>query len=202
MCPTVTRVGSPSGPAVKYPNTVPVTATTISFISVKRLMTLNLFALGPPCLIFALAYAFSLLNRSSRKIKARPRTKLTGSTSWRYRQVVTMCEKNPSVCGKPRKPKRFLVCCTMIRMEPPVIKPLKVGFDKKRTANAILKDPMISSTMPDIKARREASSVRSLMSGQGRSWSAIRIAAMAPEDTDACGEVPKNAYTSVGTKAQ
>mmetsp|Transcript_97384 Transcript_97384/g.303687 ORF Transcript_97384/g.303687 Transcript_97384/m.303687 type:complete len:218 (+) Transcript_97384:1283-1936(+) len=204
MCPTVTRMGSPPGPpsAVRYPNKVPATATTISFISVRRFMTLNLPAAGPPFLIRPLAYSFSLLNWSSMRIRTNPRVRLTGSTSLRWSQVVTMWVKKPSVCGKVRKPRRFLVCCTMIKIEPPVMNPLNVGWDKKRTAKAIRHDPMIKSTTPAMNARREASSVRSFTSGQGRSWSAMRIAAMAPDDTEACGEVPRKAYSSVGTKAQ
>jgi len=83
--------------------------------------------------------------------------------------VVTMCEMKPSVCGKFRKPKRFLVCCTMMRIEPPVTKPLSVGCDRKRTAKAILQDPMRTRVMPAMSARSEASSVRSFMSDHGRS---------------------------------
>jgi len=87
-------------------------------------------------------------------------------------------------------PHRFFSCPCMISTEPPVTKPLIKDWERKRTAKAALQRPIRTSIQPLMDASRDASFVRSSMSWKYESWSASKIATMAPEEMDAWRDVP------------
>mmetsp|Transcript_67644 Transcript_67644/g.162396 ORF Transcript_67644/g.162396 Transcript_67644/m.162396 type:complete len:202 (+) Transcript_67644:1749-2354(+) len=184
---------------------MPRRLTTISFVSEIFLrfapQVSSLFS-ALALAISRLAMVFSLLKDQSTHIRLKPKPKLIGSISCHFSASVLSKSKNPFVCGKTLKPNKFLHCCAIMISEPAVMKPLMVGCDRNLTAKARLNIPINTNVMPLNSASKLASCVRSSMSAQGRSWSAIKMAAMAPDEIDACGEVPKNAYAIGGMNAQ
>jgi len=126
-------------------------------------------------------------------------TKFVWGRAWKRHRPVSM---NPTPCSMFTSPSRFFNWPSKIRTEPPVTKPLIKDCDRKRTKYAALQRPRTMSHNPDIRANNDASCVRSSRSWKYCSWSAIRMAAIAPDEIEACGDVPSIAYTNGGTKAQ
>mmetsp|Transcript_96 Transcript_96/g.266 ORF Transcript_96/g.266 Transcript_96/m.266 type:complete len:212 (-) Transcript_96:536-1171(-) len=191
MVPTMGRMASPSAPLVAYAKATPTATITSSFISLSIFIATQNFDFDPP-LIFATAFRLARTRRVRMTIWRTPSVK---PSQW---MVCACLAISTAVLKKPRTwgslmPQRFLSCPCMMRTEPPVTKPLMRLCDRKRTAKAALQRPMIKRKAPLIAARREASCVRSSIREKKESWSARTMATTAPEEMDACREVPSMA---------
>mmetsp|Transcript_17178 Transcript_17178/g.44577 ORF Transcript_17178/g.44577 Transcript_17178/m.44577 type:complete len:203 (-) Transcript_17178:431-1039(-) len=202
MEPTTGMIVSPFSNRVKYANITESATSNNSFISDAILAGFSHFGCGPGRLNFAVVHFLSHIISCKTPIIDKPRANPTRFVCGTASQVAMAVSMKPTPCLMSMSPSKFLTWPSKIKTEPPVTKPLIKDCDRKRTRYAALQRPMITSQMPEMKAKKHASSVRTWMSWKYCSWSAMRIAAMAPEEMEACGEVPSIAYTKGGTKAQ
>mmetsp|Transcript_27696 Transcript_27696/g.75087 ORF Transcript_27696/g.75087 Transcript_27696/m.75087 type:complete len:215 (-) Transcript_27696:498-1142(-) len=191
MVPTVGIMACPSSPTEARATQMPTKTTASSFISQSIFTATHPigFGNGPAPLIRSTAIRFNLTKRLRAMTEMVPSTTPGRLTVWMFLAISTAVLKKPTTWGS-LMPHTFFSCPCMISIEPPETKPLMRLSERKRTAKAALQRPMSMRKAPLMKASREASWVRSSMSRKYASWSANRIATMAPEDMEACREVP------------